>query len=206
MFESVPLRGESGAKPISCCRLPPTEGKFPTGAMAAFCSDGARWRGGMSTASAIWRSCCRPCGSASGIRNCYRYPTRRMRPGYGASNATLTIRKRPRCATSTCALSQCAAIGGDLRPRARIGRGNRHLGGIASIADRQVSIEQPTLRAEPLLSDGERVAFVDVAALYDSTANPRSVETSHPGLSGNATNRQDSNQTRTRQGEALDRK
>jgi ubiquinone/menaquinone biosynthesis C-methylase UbiE len=75
----------------------------------------SRWRGGMSTASATWRSCCRPCGSANGIRNCYRYPTRRMRPGCGASSATLTIRRRPRCAPSICALSRCAAIGGRSR-------------------------------------------------------------------------------------------
>lgn len=56
-----------------------------------------------------------PCGSASGIRNCYRYPTRRMRPGCGSSSTTLTIRRRPRFAPSICALSRCAAIGG--RPR-----------------------------------------------------------------------------------------
>ena len=66
----------------------------------------------MSTASVTWRSCCRPCGSASGIRNCYRCPTRRMRPGCGASSATLTIRRRPRCAPSICALSRSAAISG----------------------------------------------------------------------------------------------
>jgi hypothetical protein len=59
--------------------------------------------------------CCRPCGSANGIRNCYRYPTRRMRPGCGASSATLTIRRRSRCAPSICALSRCAAIGGRSR-------------------------------------------------------------------------------------------
>ena len=29
----------------------------------------------MSTASATWRSCCQPWGSANGIRNCCRYPT-----------------------------------------------------------------------------------------------------------------------------------
>jgi len=36
-----------------------------------------------------------------------------------------------------------------------------------------VSIEQPTLRAEPALSDSERVAFVDAAAFYDLTINAK---------------------------------
>jgi len=75
----------------------------------------SRCSGGMSTASATQRSCCRPCGSASGTRNCYRYPTRRMRPGCGVSSATSIARRGTKCARTIFALSRCAAIGGRSR-------------------------------------------------------------------------------------------
>src|SRR5262249_52546548 len=57
----------------------------------------------------------RPCGSASGTRNCCRCPTRRMRPGCSVSSATSVARTGAKCARTIFALSLCAAIGGSTR-------------------------------------------------------------------------------------------
>jgi hypothetical protein len=56
-----------------------------------------------------------PCSSASGIRNCYRCPTRRMRPGCGVSSATSMTRKGPKCSRTIFALSRYTAIEGRSR-------------------------------------------------------------------------------------------